>query len=623
MATQRNDPCSCGSGRKYKHCCLIKDRETTSGPILPPHVREGASEAQIWEADLIAMPGVRGNKPHGGSALCLVVADGFILQAEVLEATVSEIEETASILEKHVLEGARKVGVLPSRIRVGYPEIAETLAPLLRPRGIVHVQAEPFVDIPDAVRSFFDQFYEGGAWPPGGTRETWQGWGRSPAEIGDLFRAAAGFFRFAPWRFTYSDRPLLAWMADGREWSTAIMGAAEGEFGLGLYSSFGDFMAILEGEQKSVWENGQGRIFGLTFESLGDLPRRMQKEIVGAGWEVTSPQAYPLLLSARSPGGGIYQTDWDDLVALLQAIPRFFETTGGVVEGDPPDPWFDPETGVRLLLLPEEGIEDESRILAPGGPEGPGADPLAVRDPDTPASDDDLEPGVLATFWAWLVRGGFADSTVRKHTGNVEELLFFLWNYQGIPVRALHEYDLREFLFDWVHRKSGLSMTRVEALPGSLRRFFDFMREELGIRLPWSKAVVAERELYRYRADTCPGGPFWDPETRDWMEALTMDLFSRVLVHDNTLGADGEWGATMGSVEWSLHNQLQRLWLTWRDEVIRNGITDAYDVGRTVLARQREWETKPNALVGNQTPLKAIEAERSRTGDVPPPPWGP
>ncbi len=23
----RNDPCHCGSGRKYKHCCLAKDEE--------------------------------------------------------------------------------------------------------------------------------------------------------------------------------------------------------------------------------------------------------------------------------------------------------------------------------------------------------------------------------------------------------------------------------------------------------------------------------------------------------------------------------------------------------------------------------------------------------------------
>jgi hypothetical protein len=26
----RNDPCSCGSGKKYKHCCMLK--QTKTGP---------------------------------------------------------------------------------------------------------------------------------------------------------------------------------------------------------------------------------------------------------------------------------------------------------------------------------------------------------------------------------------------------------------------------------------------------------------------------------------------------------------------------------------------------------------------------------------------------------------
>jgi len=37
----RNDPCPCGSGKKYKHCCLPKEvaaRQTRSSPtIIDPH----------------------------------------------------------------------------------------------------------------------------------------------------------------------------------------------------------------------------------------------------------------------------------------------------------------------------------------------------------------------------------------------------------------------------------------------------------------------------------------------------------------------------------------------------------------------------------------------------------
>ena len=31
----RNDPCPCGSGKKYKHCCLKKDNESNAPPPLP------------------------------------------------------------------------------------------------------------------------------------------------------------------------------------------------------------------------------------------------------------------------------------------------------------------------------------------------------------------------------------------------------------------------------------------------------------------------------------------------------------------------------------------------------------------------------------------------------------
>lgn len=40
MKIGRNDPCPCGSGRKYKHCCLIKEQETA-------HARKAAEREQI------------------------------------------------------------------------------------------------------------------------------------------------------------------------------------------------------------------------------------------------------------------------------------------------------------------------------------------------------------------------------------------------------------------------------------------------------------------------------------------------------------------------------------------------------------------------------------------------
>jgi tetratricopeptide (TPR) repeat protein len=43
--TGRNDPCPCGSGKKYKHCCLEKDRAAELAPAVRQHVALQAQKA--------------------------------------------------------------------------------------------------------------------------------------------------------------------------------------------------------------------------------------------------------------------------------------------------------------------------------------------------------------------------------------------------------------------------------------------------------------------------------------------------------------------------------------------------------------------------------------------------
>jgi TolA-binding protein len=42
----RNDPCPCGSGKKYKHCCLEKDREAELAPAVTHITQRLALDAQ-------------------------------------------------------------------------------------------------------------------------------------------------------------------------------------------------------------------------------------------------------------------------------------------------------------------------------------------------------------------------------------------------------------------------------------------------------------------------------------------------------------------------------------------------------------------------------------------------
>jgi hypothetical protein len=41
----RNEPCHCGSGRKYKHCCLEKDNKKASAAMRKAAAATAAAEA--------------------------------------------------------------------------------------------------------------------------------------------------------------------------------------------------------------------------------------------------------------------------------------------------------------------------------------------------------------------------------------------------------------------------------------------------------------------------------------------------------------------------------------------------------------------------------------------------
>jgi len=57
--TGRNDPCPCGSGKKYKHCCLEKDRATELAPAvrqrvaMQDHKANRAAQRKDYQAELL------------------------------------------------------------------------------------------------------------------------------------------------------------------------------------------------------------------------------------------------------------------------------------------------------------------------------------------------------------------------------------------------------------------------------------------------------------------------------------------------------------------------------------------------------------------------------------------
>jgi hypothetical protein len=186
----------------------------------------------------------------------------------------------------------------------------------------------------------------------------------------------------------------------------------------------------------------------------------------------------------------------------------------------------------------------------------------------------------------------------------------FLTGYQGIPVRAVTEYDLRVFLYDWYPRKVRGTLKDARAVHRAVGRFFTFLAKHEGIVCEWASEVLGEREWFELRLEEFPGGFWWDEDVQAWQQEIWEDLDARLMTPHPDLGDGEQWGATMGIAEHMLQHAVQRRWLVWRDEVIRAGTTAPESVRAVLMPRQHDWLRTPLPELGGRTPLETILQER-------------
>ena len=638
METGRNDPCPCGSGKKYKRCCLGLDRQAGAARSQAGQVRAIAAGATEWQADVVAMAARLEGDAASRLAAVLVVAEGFIVHTDVVNRASPEPEAMAARLAAAIRTAGERLGHFPDRVLVRDAEVAGVLSGLLgssiepgspargRPPAVV---AGPLLDLDEAAYALAEH----SSGRPGrhlvSSPDTWAGWDLPEEIVARLFQVAAAFHRSAPWTRMLNLDALEAVMLGGRRWTVCVLGNAGQEFGLALYSEADDFWSMSHGtDEKAGLDDLQGRVFAINFDAGADIPRAMRREVASAGWEVAGPAAYPRIFAVNAPAGGVRRRDAEDLVALLAAVPRFQAAhTAEMERSQPVEAWRDEETGVVLTYRPEgdgPGVFwPEVGVLAPGSAGGPGADPEAVLAVAAAASEEpekfhDREIVVVDRFAAHLAeREGLAPSTVAKHAGNAAVFVDFLAG-TGVPVRAVHEYDLRVFLFDWYPRKSEDSDTRMKTMPGSLQRFFDFLAGEEGILCPWAAPLLADRDTLAARWEDVPSGPFWSTDVGAWRAGHDEDLDERLMLPDAALADDESWGELMGPTEAQLHGELLRRWLLWRDEILTAGDVGGDALARQLVARQQKWAGAPHPDLEGKSPLQAIREERRRQGKLPP-----
>lgn len=646
MSIGRNDPCPCGSGKKYKKCCQSLDRDAGAAGSEAGRVRSAAAAADEWQADIVPFPSRLDDDPAARLAALMVVAGGLVIYTDVLNRPSPEIDEMAETLAAGVVAARERTGRLPERLLVREAEVAvalgRALAQCAEAAGVPapHVAAGRLAELDDAGFALSEhmtghpsRFYLS-------SPDTWAGWGLPEETVAGLFQAAAGFHRAAPWTTLANLDVLEAVMPAGSRWTAVVLGNAGQEFGLGLYSEPDDLWSMIaEGDDSTAFHDLRGRVISLDLAAGAECHRAMRREIAAAGWEVAGPGAYPRIFAINAPAGGLRLRDAADLEALLGAIPRFVAAHGdAVAECVEVDGWRDEETGAVLSFRPEEsyrasgfGLEESDAASdfgpldarpAPGHAEGSGADPEAALATAWTFMDEmdalqKRQAGVIVRFGRHLEeRRGLSPPTVEKHALNAAAFVGFLTG-TGVPVCSVHEYDLRVFLFDRYPRQTADSATRMASMPVSLRRFFDYLAAEEDLSCPWARSILSDRATIEARWEDAPGGAFWDPEVDEWRTVHDADLYARLMLPDGSLGGEGEtWGSLMGTTESLLHGELRRRWLIWRDELLGEGSEIGREMALELLSRQRTWEDSPHPRLDGKSPVQAIREERNRTGDL-------
>jgi hypothetical protein len=626
MKTSRNDPCPCGSGKKYKACCMPRDlaRDRVKAVVgdeffdmAEGMVRSAIGEQTVWEAEVVAL-----QRPteEGASSLLVIAAAGFVVHVEGVFRSPATAEERATIIAQAISPAARAAGSLPERLHVRDAEIAAALGPRLRARGM-EVHAAEIPELDEALEAFLGQMEEHRS-ANITTPDTWRETGASLEELAEFHRAAAEFYRVTPWNDGEMQIPfLLEFPSEERPWGASVMGDAGMAYGLALYSNPLDLLSLLASEPAVAGvPSMQGYALSVDFDRRDTLTTYMQREITAAGWPVAGPRAYPRLFALNTEETGVTAAHVRQATLALRAMNVLAagedpeEETGVAVsvfplpgellddedDEDEDEEWDEEEEGLGWFLLPD--------AAAPICPEGPGADPeAAIGAWDDHERMKAEEEERHARLEAWLPT---AIQTVRK----VDRENARHWTdhlvAMGIPAGAFTEHDLRLFIYDLYVRKSGATKTAIRRMPQLLPWIFRFLQEQEGIRYPFAEAVLEElREVVlRSQAE----GRLLENTLDALSDEVYGDLDARAMLHTRSV-IDGSvgWPDMMNADVADLDRELQRRWLLWYDELVRAGTVDFTELEDALTARQIRWENTPHPAYDGQTPAEVVRAYTS------------
>lgn len=373
MALNRNDACPCGSGRKYKQCCLDADsmraralRLIRAAGIAPPDsmVRPPADALRAidafstWELDALPISAELSPSPSARSVVLLLVIDGIVLAAKFDNAPPSEPEDVAVWLERWLHEEVARQRAqsgaeipLPERLRVRHASVAAELDRALSPTTRVisawslpgldriasGLRTLPGYDAPDRAEmgdaestldeTRFNETRRAGLFlltDP----TTWNAWNIEDSVRAELFSAATSFYGATPWTHFRYDEAISVSHPDTQDspdatWTACVIGADADQRGVVLYARESDLLRAMSADEPTDDFLGlDGTVISLFFDPRAALPRPMQQEFAQRNWAPVGDDAYLSMSVANSPAGGISRAH----VALLTKVLRALAT---------------------------------------------------------------------------------------------------------------------------------------------------------------------------------------------------------------------------------------------------------------------------------------------------------
>ena len=291
----------------------------------------------------------------------LVAAGDAVLEVNMLGRLSGSGAAVAEALEAGISEAARKVEVWPRAVQVRHVEVAEALRARLAARDVAVALVDPLPVLEEMARSMMEGLAGAVIWPPVCRPSLWSAWQLPRRLVADVFDAAAAYWRAAPWRVVPNLQAPRAVVPTGRAWTACILGNARQEYGLALYSDADDvFERLMSAPDDEPFRGVRGRIVTLDFTAASDLPDATRHEARLARWETAGRDAFPMLTTVNTPGGGVTEDDVADLILLLRAVPAFvaeqrFALLREQRTEEPCEPidWRHEETGVRFRYAGE------------------------------------------------------------------------------------------------------------------------------------------------------------------------------------------------------------------------------------------------------------------------------